>query len=176
MSAQELPPPYPLKGISLVPLVADSAPWNPLPAHKTLNYWPNRLAHLHVTRVDRSSEALLVDSQGLVREGSRTNLFAVRHNRLLTPRPESSTHQPLLLPGIMRQLVIERARNCDLTLRTENLSLNSLRTASEIFMTNAVRGIIPVCQLEGREFDAPGPVTMKIRNEVWGWLNRGGVD
>ncbi|NML96053.1 aminodeoxychorismate synthase component I [Novosphingobium olei] len=86
---------------------------------------------LKVARRAGAGEAVLVRDDGLVTEGSFTNLFVERDGRLLTPRAASG-----LLPGVLRRSLIEegRAQEADLTL--EDLS-------GGFFVGNAVRGLCP---------------------------------
>ena len=74
----------------------------------------------------------------------------------------------------MRRVVLERAEQMALETREEILPLDTLRTAAEVFVTNSVRGVVPVHRLEGRLFADPKPLTMRIRSEVCRWLNCGG--
>jgi para-aminobenzoate synthetase/4-amino-4-deoxychorismate lyase len=75
-------------------------------------------------------EVVFVDEEGFVTEGSRTNLFVKRGGKLLTP--------PLargLLPGILRERLIEEGRAVEADLRVADL-------ASGYYIGNAVRGLI----------------------------------
>ncbi|HEY6917304.1 MAG TPA: aminotransferase class IV [Allosphingosinicella sp.] len=76
-------------------------------------------------------ETLFFDSQGFLTEGSFTNLFVKRGSRLLTP-PLSRG----LLPGILRQRLIEEGRAEEADLRPEDLS-------GTFYIGNALRGLIP---------------------------------
>ena len=75
-----------------------------------------------------------------------------------------------LLPGIMRQVVLERAGEIGIEAVEESLSMGSIATADEAFLTNSVRGILPVGRLMDVEFAAPGPVTDRLWNVIVRWL------
>lgn len=164
MRARPLPAPTPVGGVELVPTWGVIHRRDRLARHKTLNYWSRLLAQ-ESCDAREPREALLVDAEGLAWEGSRSNVFAVRGDMLLTP-PESGP----LVPGIMRRVVLEQAELLGLEVREEDLPLEVLRMASEVFLTNSVRGVMSVRRLESRLFDDPKTCTMRIRSEVGRWL------
>lgn len=156
---------------------------NPLGEYKTLNYWGRRRLIEFVQKLDWVDEILLFDPTlttyaNDVWEGTHTNLFAVRHDaqgpKLITPR-NGPYH---ILQGLMRQVVLERARDAGFRVEVNRLTIDDVRNADEVFLTNAVRGIIPVGRLHGpedRDLDAPGPVTKRLwESHVLPWLERGG--
>ncbi|WZO99557.1 aminotransferase class IV [Isosphaeraceae bacterium EP7] len=143
---------------------------DPLAGHKTLNYWGRRMAHEQATALG-ADEALLGTPDGKVWEGSRTNLFLVRGGKLVTPTLDGP-----ILPGLMRGVVLERARALGLTCEEREIGYGELDDADELFLTNAVRGIQPVGCTPGRQFPAPGPLTGRLDAELQGWLASGGID
>jgi branched-subunit amino acid aminotransferase/4-amino-4-deoxychorismate lyase len=98
-------------------------------------------------------------------------LFLVRGNALLTPGLSGP-----VLPGVMRALVLELASGVGLsTVSCEGgVSLTELETADEVFLTNAVRGLIPVAAMPGQSFTAPGPWTCRLSDRVTQWLHQPG--
>lgn len=170
-------------------------PDNPLARHKALNYWERRLAlekasalgfdevlSLTVrwkTPQGSNDDLIALGDRYLVPtradwclcEGSRTNVFIVRDDVLLTP----SLKGPIV-PGVMRALVLELARPYFSEVReVDRLKLEELQTANEMFLTNSVRGIIPVARVDGRTWGAPGPWTQRISILATDWLNQGGT-
>ena len=137
---------------------------DPTIRHKCLNYWPRRLAHERATALG-ADEALSVTPDGLLWEGSRTNLFLVLGDILATPKGDGP-----LLPGIMRGVVLERAQTFGIEAIEGEFSADSFEVADEAFLTNSVRGIIPIARLFSRQFRAPGPVTRQLREDVRGRL------
>jgi branched-chain amino acid aminotransferase len=168
MRAGPLPPPTRPGGASLllgdVPLVCD----HPLSRHKTLNYWSKRQAFEWI-RASGADEALLATADGRIWEGTRTNLFLVRNGSLVTPGREGP-----FLPGIMRALVLELAEGLGLAAVERPVLIDELNRAEEVFLTNAVRGIIPVGRVMDRSLEAPGPMTERLWREIAAWLERGG--
>jgi branched-chain amino acid aminotransferase len=160
MRTAPLPPPPPAGGVALAP-----APWaisagDPLARHKTLNYWSKRLAHGR-GREQGADEVLLATPDGRVWEGSRTNLFLVRGDALLTPGLDGP-----VLPGVMRAVVLEMAEGVGLSPREGDVTAADLDAADELFLTNSVRGIVPVGRTASRTFEAPGPRTRRLMDRL----------
>ncbi len=132
---------------------------DPMGRHKALNYWSRRLAHERA-RASGFDEALSL-GDGRIWEGSRTNLFVVLGDRIATP----STRGPIV-PGVLRALILGLAPEVE---ELHGIDPALLPAASEVFLTNAVRGIIPVARVVDRSglaaFDrpAPGPRTTRLQ-------------
>ena len=177
MRAASLPPPLRRDGA-----VIDMGTWwvNPddtFLRYKSLNYWARRRAFESASRL--GFDEVLSSSSDIrgtrIWEGSRTNVFAVRRDSLRT----ALTNGPLV-PGIMRTLVIERARELSIDVVEDRVFRRiDLYTAEEIFLTNSVRGLIPVARVHERghwipkTWPAPGPVTQRLSLLVNDWLNPG---
>lgn len=134
-----------------------------LARHKTLNQWRRR-------RLKESAmaagvfERIAQTPDGRVWEAIWANVFVVRGGVVMTPTLDGP-----VLPGIMRGLVLERA--AALGIPAAEGDLHDL-DGDEVFLTNAVRGVIPVARLDDRGLRAPGPVTELLRNDVEHWLER----
>jgi len=125
---------------------------------KHLNRLPQVMARAEWN--DEYEEGLMLDDTGIVIEGTRSNLFVVTDKHLRTP--------DLTLAGVWgvaRELVLERAPAIGVPVNVEPLSLDGVRAADEIFLTNSLIGIWPVRQLEGKTY-AIGPVTQAIQKAV----------
>lgn len=92
-----------------------------------------------------------------VLEASRANVFAVRDGIVLTPPLEGS-----ILPGVARAGVIEEAAEIEIPLREERLVLDDLLAADEVFLTNALRGVEPIREVDGKPIVADGPITTAL--------------
>jgi len=168
MRASPLPPPAPSTGLRLGP--AGPAREDRLAGYKSLNYWPYRLLH-EGSRAEGFDECLTVDAAGSVREGSRTNIFVVVDGGLITPPCDGR-----IVPGIMRGLVLERAGGLGIDVEEAGLDLFDRRIRpEEVFLTNAVRGVVPVGSWGDARFPAPGPLTGRIRDDLNAWLESGGT-
>jgi branched-subunit amino acid aminotransferase/4-amino-4-deoxychorismate lyase len=165
MRTAPLPPPLRATGA-----VVDFAAWelgwgDPLARHKTLNYWSRRLAY-EQGQARGADEVLFAGG-----EGSRTNVFVIRKKSLLTPGLQGP-----VLPGIMRALVLELAPDLGLTPIESAIGVSraELMKADEVFLTNSVRGVVPVGWLAGRALAAPGVWTARLRDRALEWLHQGG--
>jgi branched-subunit amino acid aminotransferase/4-amino-4-deoxychorismate lyase len=128
--------------------------------HKSLNYWQRRLAFDEAAR--QGHDEVLTTADALTWEGSRTNLFVVRKSTLVTPNLDGP-----VLPGIMRALVLEVARETALAVvECDGLTRDQLDGADEVFLTNSVRGLIPVGQFGERSWAAPGKWTSTLERLV----------
>ena len=128
LEAQELgqPPAEPLECIVL-PLPVDSGDWRL--RHKTTDrgFYHDALA---VARGEGAQEALLLRDDGLLTEGSRTNIFVERDGILLTPPAGLG-----LLPGVLRRSLIEAGKAREAELQIADLEQGFL-------LGNAVRGLM----------------------------------
>jgi branched-subunit amino acid aminotransferase/4-amino-4-deoxychorismate lyase len=168
MRSSPLPPAAPSTGLRLGP--AGPAREDRLAGYKSLNYWPYRLLHENA-RAEGFDECLTVDAAGSVREGSRTSIFVVVGGGLRTPPCDGR-----IVPGIMRGVVVERAGALGIDVEEAGLDLfdRTIRP-EEVFLTNAVRGVLPVGSWGDARFPAPGPATARIRDDVNAWLESGGT-
>jgi len=162
MRSGPLPLPPGLDGANLLVGGWEVAASDPMARHKSLNYWSRRLASDRA-RSEGCDEALSV-SGGTLREGSRTSLFVVKDGGLLTP----STGGPIV-PGVMRAVVLETAAEHSIPTReVDGIDFRDLLSADEVFLTNAIRGIVPVGRLRGevRVWPTPGP----LARDLSGWI------
>lgn len=122
------------------------------PRIKSLNYLNLVLAKLEA-QASGADEALLLDDQGHVSEGSGFNIFAVHGRRLMTPEVG-------VLEGITRATVLELGPDLGLHGGPMDMSLYDLYTADEVFLTSTAGGLIPVVEVDGRPIGAgvPGAV------------------
>jgi branched-subunit amino acid aminotransferase/4-amino-4-deoxychorismate lyase len=141
---------------------------DPLARHKTLNYWRKRIAYDEALESE-SDEVLCLAPGSMILEGTRTNLFLVEGRRLCTPGVDAP-----LLPGVMRQVVLDRAAQLGLEIDEGPLPLARIEEASEAFLTSSVRGMLPIARLMSAGFPAPGPVTRHLWSEILPWLESGG--
>lgn len=88
-------------------------------------------------------DAILIKN-GMVSEGTASNVFLVKDNVLITP---PTGHK--LLPGITRDLVIEIAKNNSILVEEREIREAELFSADEIWMTSSTREIAPVINLNG---------------------------
>lgn len=127
---------------------------------KTLNYLNNILAKIE-TFDNQADEALMLDVEGFVSEGTGDNIFIVKDGKILTPSMDSS-----ILGGITRNVVIEIAKNLNIDVIERRLTLLEIYNADEAFMTGTAAEIIPIREVDGRKIkNCPGEITMRIMDE-----------
>jgi branched-chain amino acid aminotransferase len=112
----------------------------PLPRCKSLNTLVNFLA-MREARRKGAHEAILLQ-QGVITEGSRTNIFAVCDGQLLT------TDEYHALPGITRDLALKLAAEAGIEVREKVLLLEEAHRWQEFFITSTSRHIIPVVRID----------------------------
>jgi branched-chain amino acid aminotransferase len=131
---------------------------SPVTRIKSLNFLPNILARIEAKQKGLD-EAILLNTDGFVSEGTVSNLFIVRHGMLITPDRESG-----ILPGVTREAVIELASKEGITVEEKKVRLSELMEADESFLTNTLMEIMPVSEIDGRKIGKgkPGPVTRNL--------------
>ena len=107
------------------------------------------------------AEGVLLDEQGHVIEGTRSNLFMVRGGMLLTP---DLSHCGV--DGVQRQRVVEWAAIHNISCKVGQFGLDELLAADEIFLVNSIIGLWLVRELQSRTW-GHFPVAMQIQK----WLN-----
>ncbi len=127
---------------------------------KHLNRLENILAALE-WRDDEAAEGILLDLDGNVIEGTRSNLFMVQQGALLTPDLSRCG-----VAGMQRERVMEWAALHGVPCRIEQFGLNELRAAEEIFMVNSTIGLWPVREVLDRTW-THHPLALQIQE----WLN-----
>ncbi len=149
-------------------------PYDIQAGHKTLNYF-SRLAALREANIRGAGEALWFDVNNYLQSGSISNVFLVSEGKLLTPPTPADLHDPTIardisyrrsaaLPGITRAVVLELAQTMAIPATPAAIDVNGVLSADEIFLTNSIMGIMPVCRIERHAIgnDKPGPLTRKL--------------
>ena len=137
-----------------------------LPAHaKHANYLNSILACAEANEAG-ADDALLLDSFGKIGECSGANIFLVNGARVLTPDLKTG-----ILPGCARAFVLELCGSNGLDADEVRLDPSVLDDVEEVFVTNSVLEIAPVCGVDYREYRVTGPVTSMLQE-----LYRQGVE
>jgi len=128
---------------------------------KSFSYLNNRLAWLEAQK-QGADEALILNKQGFLVGGARSNLFLVSDKKILTPSLESGA-----FCGITRNIVIEIAKDSNISLEERGLTPDDAYNASEAFMTSSLMEVMPLIQLdENKIFEgSPGAITLKLLSE-----------
>lgn len=107
-----------------------------------------------------AEEALLLDNEGYVAEGSGENIFIVRDGVLHTPELTSC------LEGITRATIIDFARDLGLQVKERRITRDEVYVAEEAFFTGTAAEVLPIRELDGRQIGEGkrGPVTEKLQS------------
>lgn len=110
---------------------------------------------LRQTAVDHNCAEAILFKDGYLTEGAASNVFVVIDGILMTP-PKS----PAILPGITRDVILEIARENNISCSEQAISNVDFKKASEIWITSSTREIIPVVELDSEIIanGKPGPV------------------
>ncbi|OGP15413.1 MAG: hypothetical protein A2052_03370 [Deltaproteobacteria bacterium GWA2_54_12] len=143
------------RGASAV-TVADISP--ALPGVKSLNYLASVLARMEANKAG-AFEALFT-KDGLVTEGSSSNVFAVKDGQVITP-PLAAGPSGGVLPGVIRGEVKRLAAGNKIPFSESPLSISALETADEAFLTNSIMEAVPLIKIGKKKIGngRPGPVT-----------------
>lgn len=161
---QDYPADYYKKGVSVLVSRHMQPGFGPLAGHKTTCYWP-RLQALHEAQRRQCAEALWFTASRELAEGCISNVFVVRKQAVLTP-PVGTP----VLPGIARGAVLELCAREGLEHREQTLTINDLLDADEVFITNCMMQIAPVCRVERKAIgnESVGPVTRRLMDAYAG--------
>lgn len=128
------------------------------PQIKSLNYLNNILVKLSSVQAD-ADEALILNNQGYVTEGSADNIFIVKNGVIITPPVYLGA-----LEGITRNAIITIAKERDYTVQESPFTLHDVYVADEVFLTGTAAEVIPVVNVDKRTIGdgLPGEVTKDL--------------
>lgn len=124
------------------------------------NYLSSVLAHRAALEMG-ADDALLLTPEGLLAEASTSNVFVLSDGVLTTPDVSSGA-----LPGITRAVVLEQAAHLGLRAVQGPIPEALWRGAQEVFLTNAVRGLMPVRAIADQRYVVPGVWTQRLAQAV----------
>lgn len=132
---------------------------------KTTSYAENVVALAEAARRG-ASEAIFPTTRGTLCEGTGSNVFYVLDGQLRTPTLASGC-----LAGITRELLLEWMPQ----VVEVDEPIEVLSRASEVFLVSTTRDVQPVHALDGRDLDAPGPMTQEAQR-IWAEGEARGID
>jgi D-alanine transaminase len=118
---------------------------------------------LRQSAVDAGAAESVLLREGMLTEGSASNIFLVRNGVIITP-PKSN----FILPGITYDVVIELARANRLPLEIRQVSEAEVRDADELWLTSSTKEVLPISTLDGKPVGhgasagKPGPVAARM--------------
>jgi branched-chain amino acid aminotransferase len=116
-------------------------------------------------------EALILDIDDNVNEGSGENFFTIINNTIHTPKDAT------VLNGITRQTVMKIARDLNYRVEETNISVDDVKSSDEAFFTGTAAEVTPIIQVDNVKINdgKPGEITKKIQ-KIYFDLIRGKVD
>ena len=122
------------------------------------NYMNSILAHQEAAQ-DGYQEALLLDVDGFVAEGSGENVFIVRNGKLYTPDLTSA------LEGITRDTIVQLAGELGIPVIEKRITRDEVYGADEAFFTGTAAEVTPIRELDNRSIGAgtAGPITKQLQ-------------
>jgi len=131
---------------------------SPASAMKSLNYLDNLLARREA-KLAGADEAILLNEQGFLAEGSSSNIFLISDSTLLTPSQDSG-----ILPGVTREVVMESAHSLGIEVVERKIAAEELLQVDEAFLTNSLIEIMPLTQVNRQNIGSgrAGAMTRKL--------------
>jgi branched-chain amino acid aminotransferase len=130
---------------------------------KISGYYVNSILAKYEAKRDGYDEAILLDPEGYVSEGTGENIFIVRKGRLKT------TPLTSILEGITRNAVIDIAREQQIAIVEERFTRDEMYISDEVFVTGTAAELTPVREIDNRRIGTgkPGPVTLTLQKRFF---------
>jgi len=126
------------------------------PASKVINH-KLRSSIYHKLILEGGYEALLVNEKGQITEGSRSNIFFLTGNSLITA-PDNT-----ILSGITRKHILEICREQNIPVQLACVKANKISDYEVVFMTGTSPMVLPFCCIDDRKFKVGNPLIEKLR-------------
>jgi branched-chain amino acid aminotransferase len=141
------------------------------PQIKSLNYLNNILVKLEANQAG-VDEALMLNDQGYVTEGSADNIFIIKNGAIYTPPVYLGA-----LEGITRNAIIELARKYGYEIKEQPFTRHDVYIADEVFLTGTAVEVIAVNEVDTRQIKdgKPGPITNHLLSEFRKLVTTDGV-
>jgi branched-chain amino acid aminotransferase len=141
------------------------------PQIKSLNYLNNILVKLEANQAG-VDEALMLNDQGYVTEGSADNIFIIKNGVIYTPPVYLGA-----LEGITRNAIIELARKNGYEVKEQPFTRHDVYIADEVFLTGTAVEVIAVNEVDTRQIKdgKPGPITNQLLSEFRKLVTTDGV-
>jgi branched-chain amino acid aminotransferase len=131
---------------------------------KIIGQYTNSIMAKREAKMAGYDEAVLMDVQGYVSEGSGENLFLVKRGKLITPPLSAS-----ILEGVTRDTVLTLAREEGLTVSEEMITRDQLYLADEVFFTGTAAEVTPIREVDNRSIGegTVGPITKRLQQRYF---------
>ena len=128
------------------------------PMIKSLNYLNNVLARIEANKAN-TSEAIMLNQNGTIAEGTGDNVFIVKNGKLMTPPPTAGVRI-----GITRETVIALAKEEKVEVVEKEITAHELYNADEAFLTGTAAEVAALVEVDGKKIGTgkPGVVTSRL--------------
>jgi branched-subunit amino acid aminotransferase/4-amino-4-deoxychorismate lyase len=146
------------KGIAAVISSYKKNEYSPIVQHKTFNQLENILAQRFCSELE-VKECIFMNTSGYIAEGSKSNIFFIRHGKVFTPSLECG-----ILPGITRQKIIDLLNQQPIEVIEGRYKSNEIYNCDECFCTNSLMEVMPIVKLNRKDIGngSPGKLTKFI--------------
>ena len=105
-------------------------------------------------------EALMLDAEGFIAEGSGENFFIVKDSVLLTPDLDAS------LDGITRRTILDLAKELNIKSEIKKLTVEDVLSADEAFFSGTAAEVVPINSLDNKQIGEGrrGPITEELQS------------
>ncbi|MDQ0351753.1 D-alanine transaminase [Alkalibacillus filiformis] len=136
---------------------------------KSLNLLGNVMTKQKASNAN-AGEAIFYRDENHVTEGSSTNVFIVKDDKLYTHPADN-----LILNGITRRYIFHLANQLNIPYEEKVFSLTDLKEADEVFITSTSAEVTPVVEIEGQKIanGQPGPISKKLLDAFFEYKNVG---
>ena len=130
------------------------------PQPNVKNWFPDfRAKTAELKEKNEVFEILLVNDEGVVTEGSQSNFYIVKGNRIITP-PKN-----IILPGITRKYVFRICKEQNIEIKEQNFKVFDVLNSESAFITGTSPKILPVSEIDGKRFLVKNFMLQKLMNE-----------
>jgi branched-chain amino acid aminotransferase len=138
-------------GVKLITLIAERPNPNAKIHHADLRNQANELISHEVVY-----EVLLVNNEGFITEGSRSNVFFVDNKKVVTPPIEK------VLPGITRELVIKICETQHIDFEEQMIDLSTLKKFQAAFITGTSPKVLPISTIDNLSYNPQNEIVQRI--------------
>lgn len=139
----------------------------PFPHAKTLNMLQSFFAYRAAKDAD-AYDALLIDREGRITEGTRTNFFCIKKRTLFSPDEKD------ILPGVTRKAILKVAAETGFDVMQKDIRPSDLSEYDGAFLTSTSSKILPLSSIDGFQFGAPTRELTELMSVFDTFLERGG--
>ena len=104
-------------------------------------------------------EIVLYDN-GFITEGSVSNVFCVKDKKVITPSLQNN-----ILPGVTRSVIIDIVKKLKIPISESRMSVEDLKIADEIWITNTTKGILLVSEIDQNKVTCVGEIFKKVQEK-----------